>query len=62
MNSQFEPMLFKGELLFLSGRKYYRTTFSQPREDGEFGEVHSLDYSITQKTKKAPAQKLIEDS
>ena len=43
--------------------KPYRTTFSQPREDGEFGAVHSLDQSITQKmTKKTLVQKLTEDN
>lgn len=59
---QFESVLFKGELLFLSGRKFYRTTFSQPREDGEIGEVYSLDKNITQRTKKVSAQKLVQSA
>ena len=43
--------------------KSYRTTFCQPREDGEFGAVHSLDQSITQRTKKKTlVQKLTEDN
>ena len=48
---------------FVPSGKSYRTNFSQPREDGEFGAVHSLDQSITQRTKKKTlVQKLTEDN
>lgn len=47
---------------FLSGRKPCRTTFCQLREDGEFGEVHSLDMSKHKGPGRLPLPQLVLNS